>query len=61
MSDTFVAFFAGILILATIYVLVRPGSTGPVIVNSVLSTLTDLVRGSIGYTFDSQSGKWTPP
>ena len=61
MSNTVGAFLAGILILATIYVLVRPGSKGPTIVNSIFSTLSDLVRGSVGYTFDTSTEKWNPP
>lgn len=61
MSDAVGAFIAGILILATIYVLVRPGSKGPTIVNSIFNALSDLVRGSVGFTFDSQTGNWNPP
>jgi hypothetical protein len=61
MRDSAVTFIAGAIYLAILYMLVRPGSNGPTIINNIFSTLSDLVRGSVGYTFDSSTGKWTPP
>lgn len=47
--------------IAIIYVLVRPNSKGPVIVTSVANAFSDLVRGTIGYTFDPKTGQWSAP
>jgi len=60
-KDAVFTFVAAIIYLAVIYTLVRPGSKGPTIVNNVFNALTDLVRGSIGYTYDSQTGSWNTP
>jgi hypothetical protein len=59
--STVTVFIAGIFYLAILYVLVRPGSKGPTIVENVLSTLSDLVRGVSGFTFNSSTGKWEAP
>lgn len=56
-----VTLIAAIIYMAIIYMLVRPGSTGPAIVDSIFATLSDLVRGSIGYTYNSSTGAWTAP
>ena len=46
---------------AILYMLVRPGSKGPDLVNNVFNALSDLVRGSVGYTWDTTSKKWQAP
>jgi hypothetical protein len=51
-------FIVGILYLATLYVLVRPNSNGPTIINNLFSAFTDLVRGVSGQTFDSSTNTW---
>lgn len=61
MSDNVFTFIAAIIYIAILYMLVRPGSNGPTIVNNIFSALSDLVRGSIGYTYDTQTGKWSAP
>jgi hypothetical protein len=52
-------FLVGILYISTIYVLVRPNSKGPAIVNSLFSTFADLVRGVSGETYNSSSNTWS--
>ena len=59
--DAVFTFIAAIIYLAVIYTLVRPGSNGPVIVNNVFNALSDLVKGSIGYTYNSSTGSWNTP
>lgn len=61
MKDGIFFFIGAVIYLAILYMLVRPGSNGPTIVNSIFSALSDLVRGSVGYTYDSSSGSWTAP
>ncbi len=61
MKDSAFSFIAAIIYLAILYMLVRPGSKGPTIINTVFSALSDLVRGSVGYTYDSSTGDWTAP
>jgi hypothetical protein len=50
-------FIAATIYLAILYTLVRPGSKGTVIIGSIGSVLTDLVRGSTGETYSD--GKWS--
>lgn len=59
--DTIFTFVAAIIYLAILYMLVRPGSKGTGLVSSVSNALADLVRGSIGYTYDPNSNKWSAP
>lgn len=54
-------FVAATIYGAILYMLVRPGSNGPVLVTNVLNNLSDLVRGSIGYTWDGTNKKWVAP
>lgn len=58
MRDQIGVFLVGILYLAILYVLVRPSSKGPTIINSILGTFADLVRGVSGQTFDSSTNSW---
>jgi hypothetical protein len=51
-------FLVGILYISTVYVLVRPNSNGPTIINNLFSTFGDLVRGVSGQTFDSSTQSW---
>jgi hypothetical protein len=46
---------------AVLYMLVRPGSNGPQLVNNIFNALSDLVRGSVGYSYDASTGKWASP
>lgn len=59
MGDKVSLFLVGILYLAILYVMVRPQSKGPTIVEAVLGTFSDLVRGVTGQTFNSSTGKWS--
>lgn len=61
MKDLAFWFVAASIYGAILYMLVRPGSNGPVLVTNVLNNLSDLVRGSIGYTWDSTNKKWVTP
>lgn len=61
MKDLVFWFVAASIYGAILYMLVRPGSNGPVLVTNVLNNLSDLVRGSIGYTWDSTNKKWVAP
>jgi hypothetical protein len=58
MRDKLGFFIVAILYLSTLYVLVRPNSKGPGIVNNLFSAFTDLVRGVSGQTFDSSNNTW---
>lgn len=59
MKATIGTFAAGILYLAIVYALVRPGSNGATVITSFLDTFTDLVRGVAGQTYNSSSGTWS--
>lgn len=48
MSRTIGAFLTGILILAALFVMVRPGSQGPSLVSGVSSGLKGLITASTG-------------
>jgi hypothetical protein len=52
-------FIAAIIYLAILYSLVRPGSNGPKIITTLFGTMTDLVRGTVGYTYNN--GSWETP
>lgn len=58
MGDKITIVLVGVLYLSVLYVLVRPNSQGPTLVNTVLGTFADLVRGVSGQTYDSSTGKW---
>jgi hypothetical protein len=60
-TNTFFTFLAGAIYLAIIYVLVRPNSKGPTIIDNVFTALSDLVRGVTGQTYNSATGKWEAP
>lgn len=59
MRDSITFVIIGAIYLATLYVLVRPNSTGPQIIQNVLATFGDLVRGVAGQTYNSQTGQWS--
>lgn len=61
MKDLVFWFIAASIYGGILYMLVRPGSNGPVLVTNILNNLSDLVRGSVGYTWDSTSKKWVAP
>lgn len=52
---------AAVFYIAIIYVLVRPNSKGPAIVNTMFGAFSDLVRGTIGYTYNASTGQWSAP
>ncbi len=39
----------GVVYIAILYMLVRPSSTGPALVTTVLDSIGDLVKGTTGY------------
>lgn len=47
--STLAQFITGTVVVAIIYMLVRPGSKGPVIAGQVSDALSDLVRSTTGY------------
>lgn len=57
MRDNIGFFIMGIIYLAILYTLVKPGSKGPQILESLLGAFTDLVRGTTGQTFTN--GQWS--
>jgi hypothetical protein len=57
-GDTATQWLVGILYVAILYVLVRPGSNGSQFVQTLGSTMSDLVRGVTGQVFDQSSGTW---
>lgn len=59
MRDKIGFFIAAVFYIAIIYTLVRPGSTGTVIIGSISTALSDLVRGVAGQTFDPTTQKWS--
>jgi hypothetical protein len=48
MSGAFGTFLVGIIYLAVLFVLVRPGSQGPTLVNNVSTGLSNLVNAGTG-------------
>ncbi len=61
MKDQAFTLIAAVIYIAILYVLVRPGSDGPQLVDTIFSTFSDLVRGVAGFTYDTSSGKWVAP
>jgi hypothetical protein len=59
--DTVFTFVAAIIYLAILYMLVRPNSKGPTLVKNITSALSDLIRGSVGYTYDPKNQQWSAP
>lgn len=59
MKEKAVYFIVAILYLATVYALVRPGSKGTALVTTIFSTLSDLVRGVSGQTYNASTKKWS--
>lgn len=53
MSKDIGAFLVGIIYLAILFVLVRPGSQGPTLVSNVSTGLTNLIKASTG------GGSWS--
>lgn len=50
-------FIIGIIYMAILYTLVKPSSKGPQILQNILGTFTDLVRGTTGETYTN--GQWS--
>lgn len=59
MRENITFFIVGIIYLAILFALVRPGSTGATLVNNIFSAFTDLVRGVAGQTYDTSTGTWS--
>lgn len=60
-KDMIFTLIAAVFYIAIIYVLVRPNSNGPKIVTAISDTLSDLVKGTVGYTYDSSTSTWSAP
>lgn len=48
MGDAFGTFLVGIIYLAVLFVLVRPGSQGPTLISNVANGLSSLVNAGTG-------------
>jgi hypothetical protein len=59
MSDYISFFIVGIIYIAIVYVLVHPKSTGPQVIETVLGTFSDLVRGVAGQTYNASTNTWS--
>ena len=59
MKDQIVWFIVAVIYLAILYSLVRPGSKGTALVSTIGNTLSDLVRGVAGQTYNSKTGTWS--
>jgi hypothetical protein len=59
MKEKLVYVIVAILYLATVYAMVRPGSKGTQLVTTILGTLTDLVRGVSGQTYNTKTQAWS--
>lgn len=59
MKDQIGFFIAAVIYVAILFALVRPGSKGTVLVSSITSALTDLVRGVTGQTFNPSTNTWS--
>lgn len=57
MMDKFTWVIVGVIYMAILYSLVRPGSKGTQTVNQLFALFTDMVRGATGETY--ANGKWT--
>lgn len=51
---------AAIIYIAILYTLVRPNSKGAGLVEVLGNTLSDLIRGVAGQTFDQKTKTWSP-
>jgi hypothetical protein len=60
-KDSAFQLVVAMIYLAILYMLVRPNSNGPQLIKNVLGTLSDLVRGVVGYTYNSSTGQWEAP
>jgi hypothetical protein len=58
-ADQAVALVVACIYIAILYTLVRPGSKGTVLVGTIGTTLSDLVRGVTGQTYDAKTQSWT--
>lgn len=59
MKENITFFIVGVIYLAILFTLVRPGSTGANLVNTIFSAFTDLVRGVAGQTYNTSTGTWS--
>lgn len=59
MRDKIGFVIAGVIYIAILYTLVRPGSTGTQLVTTITGTFTDVVRGVTGQTFNPSTGSWS--
>lgn len=57
MTREFGSFLTGIIIIAVLFVLVRPNSQGPALVKNVSGALTGLVQAATGGGAFTKSGK----
>jgi hypothetical protein len=59
MRDQIGFFIVAIIYMATLYTLVKPNSKGPTLIQNVLGTFTDLVRGVTGQTYNPSTKAWS--
>jgi hypothetical protein len=59
MRDNIAFFIVGVIYVAIVYSLVRPGSTGATLVKTVTGTFADLVRGVSGQTYNPSTQAWS--
>jgi hypothetical protein len=55
MKGEFWFIMIGVIYIAILYMLVRPSSSGPALVTTVLNSIGDLVKGTTGY---GQASLW---
>lgn len=68
MKDYIVFVIVGVLYLATLTMLVKPNSklmstdpnTNHTYLENIFNAFDDLVRGSLGESFDTNTNKWVP-
>ena len=59
MTDAIGFYIVGAVYIAILFMLVRPSSKGPQIVQTISSTFADLVRGVAGQTYDINTNTWS--
>jgi hypothetical protein len=59
MTGSIAFIVVGTIYMAILYVLVRPESKGPQIIQSIFGTFSDVVRGVAGQTYDSSTNTWS--
>jgi hypothetical protein len=58
-KERFTWFVVAVMYIAVLYILVKPGSKGTLIIQNIFGTFTDLVRGVAGQTYDPKNNTWS--